>query len=56
MKHQPEIILHPDGDSFADSPQFANDTPLDFVNRWARTSKQKSICNSNSNEPLTDYT
>jgi hypothetical protein len=27
MKHQPEIILHPDGDSFADSLQFANDTP-----------------------------
>src|ERR1700732_5166697 len=54
MQHQPEVFLQSNGDSFADSPQFANDASVYFVNRWLRTSKQKSTCNSNSNKSLTD--
>ena len=50
MKHRPEIVLHSNRDSFPDSPQFANDAPLDFANRRVRTSKQKRTGDPNSNE------
>jgi hypothetical protein len=56
MKHQPKIVLHSNGDSFPDSPQFANDSSLHFPYRRLCASKQKSTCNSNSNESLIDYT
>jgi hypothetical protein len=55
MKHQPEIVLHADNDSFADSPQFANNPSLDLANRRLCASNQKSTGNPNPNKPLTDY-
>jgi hypothetical protein len=55
MKHQPKIVLHSNNDSFADPPQFANNSPLYLANRRLCGSNQKSTRNPNPNESFTDY-
>jgi RNA polymerase sigma-70 factor (ECF subfamily) len=54
VQHQPEVAIHADGDSLADSPQFAHDAALHIGNWRLYGSKQKSARESNSLDRLAD--
>jgi hypothetical protein len=54
VQHQPEVALHSNRDSLADSPQFADDAAL-HIRYWGlRRSKQKRACQSHSFDRLRD--
>src|SRR5260370_13209458 len=46
MKYQPEIVIKPHGNAFADSPQFTHGMTFYIRDWWLRGAKQKDACNS----------
>jgi len=54
VKNQPEVTLYSNGDSLADSPQFAHYAALDIANGRLCGSKQKKTGQPNTLDWLRD--
>jgi hypothetical protein len=54
MKYQPEIVLEADRNALPDTPQFANQSPLNVSYRRLYTTKQKWTFQPNPFHSLTD--